>query len=390
MPAQTATTSSLRARLRVAFLAGTLGRGGAEKQLICCARALASAGAEVRIYSFTRDEANEGALREMGLRPIWIGPSTLPPLRLGTLWKRLRPYHPHVVQAFHGFANLYVGVIGRGLGALGVGALRGTLRHFEEANRAWTRPLLRMPTGLVVNSRAALQEIVRRGYLPRERIYHLPNVIDLEEFDRLARGDDAPAFAAPDRCTVMCVGRLVSQKRVDRFLRALAVASLSGVPVTGVVVGDGPERSRMVEEAKTLGLSPTEVMFLGSRSDVPALLAGADMLVSCSDHEGLPNVILEAMAAGRPVITTPAGDAATVVADGVTGYIVPFDDVEGLGNRIARLAAAPGLRERLGAAGRRLVEHAYSTDRLADRLLSIYSQMTEELGGRKAALLSGS
>jgi glycosyltransferase involved in cell wall biosynthesis len=339
----------------------------------------------VRIYSFTRGEVFEGALEDLGLPPIWIGPSTHPPLRLVSLWRRLQPYRPHVVQSFHGFANLYVGLVGRWLGALGVGALRGTLRHFEQVNGAWSRPLLRAPTGLVVNSRSVLQEIVRRGYLPGGRIFHLPNVIDLTEFDRWALLGGPVVYPESDRCTVMFVGRLVPQKRVDRFLRALVVAAQSGLPLTGVVVGDGPERSNMVALARTLGLSVGQVTFLGARSDVPALLARADMLVSCSDDEALPNVILEAMAARRPVITTPAGDAATVVADGVNGYVVPFDDVEGMGNRIARLAAAPRLRQRLGASGRRVVELRYSADGLADRILSIYRQIAEGLGERQAA-----
>jgi len=373
----------IRERLRVALLAGTLAQAGAEKQLMYCARGLAEAGVDLRIYSLTRDEAYEGVLKGLALQPSWAGPSTNPLLRLATLGKLMRSFHPHVIQSFHGFTNLYVGLIARWLGAIGVGGLRISLRHFRQANGGWTRWLLRAPTGLVVNSHAVLQEVVDSGYLARRQIYFLPNVIDLAEFDRSAQSGDAPAGAESGRCTVMFVGRLVPQKRGDRFLHVLATASRRGASIKGLVVGGGPERSAMEDLAWNLGLLPHHVAFLGPRRDVPALLTRADMLVLCSDDEGVPNVILEAMAAGRPVITTPAGDAASVVADGVTGYVVPFDDIEGMAERIAHLAASPHLRRRLGTSGRRRVEQDYSGDGLAGRLLSIYRQMAHGLGHRQ-------
>lgn len=365
--------------LRVALLAGALGQGGAEKQLVYCARALVAAGAEVRLFSLTREEACEGPLRRLGLQPIWAGPFESPFLRLIALGKQLRPFRPHVVQSFHGFTNLYVGLLGRWLGAISLGGLRTTLPHFQQANGVWTPWLLRAPAGLVVNSHALRQEIVDRGYLPLRRTFLLPNVVDLAEFDRLARPTERPVHADSGCCLAIFVGRLVPEKRGDRFLRALAAACHRGASVTGLVVGDGPERRSLEALGRTLGLSPGQVTFLGARADIPALLAQADMLVSCSDHEGMPNVVLEAMAARLPIIATPAGDLGMVVVDGVNGFVVPFDDVERMGERIAGLAASPDLRQRLGASGRQLVQQVYSVHGLGGRLLSIYRQTARGL-----------
>jgi glycosyltransferase involved in cell wall biosynthesis len=116
------------------------------------------------------------------------------------------------------------------------------------------------------------------------------------------------------------------------------------------------------------------------------------MLVLSSDREGFPNILLEAMAARIPVVATPAGDIQEVVREGVTGYVVPFDDVEGIAKRMVRLAKSPDLRHQLGEAGRQQAERIYSYEGLADRLLSTYRSIAEQQGNRRVlrALSSGS
>jgi glycosyltransferase involved in cell wall biosynthesis len=155
--------------------------------------------------------------------------------------------------------------------------------------------------------------------------------------------------------------------------------------VFGVLIGTGPERESLQTVAQQLGLGPSCVAFLGMRDDVPRLLRAADMLLMTSDEEGLPNAILEAMAAQLPVITTPAGDAGVVVQDDVTGYVVSFDDVEQIAERIVRLARSPELRRSFGRAGRLRVEQCYSSERLAASLLGIYRSIAAP-GGHERLL----
>ena len=131
---------------------------------------------------------------------------------------------------------------------------------------------------------------------------------------------------------------------------ALALAHRRFPTLKGAVFGDGPERGAMEKMAADMGMWPERVSFLGQRDDVPTLLRQADML--CSDHEGFPNVVLEGMAAGLLAITTPAGDTGVAVQDGVTGFVVSFDDTEGMAQRMTRLAESPELHHRLGEAGR--------------------------------------
>jgi glycosyltransferase involved in cell wall biosynthesis len=111
------------------------------------------------------------------------------------------------------------------------------------------------------------------------------------------------------------------------------------------------------------------------------------VFVLTSEHEGFPNVVLEAMAARLPVVTTPAGDSAEVVQDGETGFVVGFDDREALVKRIMQLADSPELRGRLGEAGRKRVEECYGSEQLAERLFAVYRDVGMELG--RGQLLRG-
>src|SRR5437660_8288665 len=108
-------------QLRVALLAGTLGQGGAEKQLVYMARALRESNVAVRVYSLTRDEFHHTALRSVGVEPIWVGRHASPLVRLGAFVRSLRAYKPHFIQSGHFFTNLYVALAARLVRAVSIG-----------------------------------------------------------------------------------------------------------------------------------------------------------------------------------------------------------------------------------------------------------------------------
>lgn len=358
----------------MALLAGTLGQGGAEKQLLYMARALVTAGVDVRVYSLTRGEFYEDPLRAIGTPPVWVGRLGHPALRIPILANALRAFRPHVIQSAHNFVNLYAALLGRFFGAVSLGAMRNSVALSQDTTGAWTKWLISAPSALLVNSQVVLEQLVGSGLIDRDRLWLVPNAIELEEFDRQppARSTDR------GRPTAMVVARLIGLKRIDCFLKALVRARMSNPALCGIVVGDGPERPALERLARELDLQPDHVTFLGARSDVPALLSRADLLVSSSDDEGCPNVILEAMAARLPVVSTPAGDARMIVRDGVSGYLVPFGDSEAMAEKMLSLARSPDVRRTFGEAGRQYIEQSYSFAGLAARLLAIYRTVAEE------------
>jgi glycosyltransferase involved in cell wall biosynthesis len=114
------------------------------------------------------------------------------------------------------------------------------------------------------------------------------------------------------------------------------------------------------------------VHFLGERSDIPQILAQSQIFALTSQREGFPNVLLEAMAASLPVLSTPAGEARTLVKDGENGFLVPMDSPQALADRLVALAQSPTLRKKLGHAGRQMVEAQYGTAGLSNALLAVY------------------
>jgi glycosyltransferase involved in cell wall biosynthesis len=174
------------------------------------------------------------------------------------------------------------------------------------------------------------------------------------------------------------VSRLDPVKRVDVLLRA--VAELDGVHA--FVVGYGAEEGRLKAMAKALGRvhgrSDGWIRFAGYQEDVWPWLAACDVFVLSSDWEGMPNAVLEAMGAGLPVVATAVGGTPDVVVDGVTGLLVPAADPAALAAVLERLIGDPGLRQRMGEAGRRRVEQRFSAQRMVERTQSLYERVLIE------------
>ena len=162
----------------------------------------------------------------------------------------------------------------------------------------------------------------------------------------------AAVGSAGDRQGFVTVARLVPQKGMDVLIRALAQTSGAAQDWTLTLVGDGPERAALEQQVQQAGLQE-KVHFLGFRSDPQTFLLKAGVFVLPSRFEGMPNALLEAMAMGLAVVVTDASPGPLeVVEHGLSGLVVPSDDPSAMADALDRLAAAPALRERLGAAAR--------------------------------------
>jgi glycosyltransferase involved in cell wall biosynthesis len=190
------------------------------------------------------------------------------------------------------------------------------------------------------------------------------------------------------RVIAAAVGSLHPCKRFDRFLEALALARRSEPALAGILAGtDRGERSALQAKARSLKLAPPDLIFAGECANVPALLSRAGLLVLSSAYEGFPNVILEAMAARLPVISTPAGDAARIVKHGQTGYVVTGEDIAKMAGFMVQLAQSPALREALGRTGRQRAEKEYSFESLTERLLDSFHLFAGKKGRASLACM---
>jgi glycosyltransferase involved in cell wall biosynthesis len=191
-----------------------------------------------------------------------------------------------------------------------------------------------------------------------------------ERIEVIANGIEPPAavhgqrLAAPHEFGVLCVARLQVEKRVGLFVEAVAAARRREPGIRGFVAGDGDQRPQLERIAAGSG-----VELLGERSDVPALLAGADAFALSSGAEALPLGILEAMGHGLPVVAPDLGGIADAVLHGRTGLLVAPGDGGALADALVELARDPERARRMGAAGRARQRERFDAETMADAYL---------------------
>jgi glycosyltransferase involved in cell wall biosynthesis len=222
----------------------------------------------------------------------------------------------------------------------------------------------------------------------------IPSMVDLDEFHPGDREAIRREWGVGETTPVVgWVGRLDRKKRVEDVIRAFARVAPSWPEAQLAIVG-GPD-AFMPEYADELrGLTreldlAQRVLFLGDRPDVPQLMAGVDVLAWLSEDEGMPHVLIEAGAAGVPVIATPDVGAVDVVADGMTGLLVPHRDPAAVARALDRLLADPMLRRHLGANLRRQVEQQWSAAAVVPRWEKLFNEVIGEREDTRRQDLTG-
>ena len=159
----------------------------------------------------------------------------------------------------------------------------------------------------------------------------------------------------------MCTARLSEQKGIDILLQAMARALHNGVRCKCIIVGDGPLRDQLMEQAREMGLCGY-VFFEGFQKDVRPYLQAGSAFILTSHREGLPLSILEAMACGLPCLVTEVGGNAEAVIDQIHGLVVPPGSVDAVADAISHLATHPDERARMSRAARSRVCEAFDID----------------------------
>jgi glycosyltransferase involved in cell wall biosynthesis len=241
--------------------------------------------------------------------------------------------------------------------------------------------IYRWPDGYITTGEMIREHLIGKG-IPTDRVVSIPTGVDLGRF---SAGVDGKRIReefgiAPETFLVSMIGVLRSWKRHDLLLEALRLLKGRSVPVRALVVGEGPRREVIAEEIREKGISDVALL-TGYREDIPEILAASDAVVLASDRfEGVPQVILQAMAMTRPVVASPVGGIPEVVRPEETGLLCPAGDGPAYGDALSRLAGDPDLRERLGRAGRELVLAGYTATAMGDRTESFYSRLTGKKG----------
>jgi glycosyltransferase involved in cell wall biosynthesis len=366
----------------VVLFTDTAGFGGAERALLALAARLDRARWAPVLYHHADGETGpllEGA-DAVGLPRVavprmpdgLVGAKELPSFVAHLRSRRPGVFHAHLTWPLACKFGLVAAIVAR------VPATVATVQLFPPftptaPTRAQYRYLGRAVGRYVAVSRDVAVKLCRAFGWNGERIEVLHNGVDLERF-AIAPEDGlrAELSRGGTQRVVLVPTRLDPQKGLPFLVEA--ACRVEGAHF--VVAGEGPERRRLDSAIRKAGIAD-RISLLGYRADVPELVAASDLVVLPSLYEGLPLVVVEAMAGSRPVVATAVGGTDEAVVDGETGLLVPAADEGALASAITRLLEDPALARRFGEAGRRRAEAAFSDGAVAARVEEIYDELLE-------------
>ncbi|MFL6280146.1 MAG: glycosyltransferase [Vicinamibacterales bacterium] len=254
----------------------------------------------------------------------------------------------------------------------GVPVRIGSRRELNPDKTAWQiraqRAAYRLATKVVANSPAA-EQVLRQEGLAAGSIAMIPNGVDLAAYtDRTA---------AKEIRRIVTVANLRPEKEHETLIASAAALVGSHPDLRFQVVGDGPRKRQLQDLVTARGLS-RQVEFLGHRDDVPSLLAAADAFVLPSRSEAFPNSVIEAMAAGLPVVASAVGGLLDLIDGGRTGLLVAPSDVEALTSALRFLIENPARAASMGRAARTEIQQRYSFDRMVSAFERLYASNLEQ------------
>jgi glycosyltransferase involved in cell wall biosynthesis len=338
----------------------------------------------------------ESAALERGIEPVYIHAlqreisPVVDSVAVAQVVRLIRQLRPHIVHTHTAKA----GAVGRIAARLAGSArppvvvhtfhghvLRGYFSPSKtEGFRRLESRLARFSNALIAVSPEVRDDLLALGVAPPEKIVVVRLGLDLEARTAVAPGaadELRHALGIPlGSFLVGWLGRLTDIKRPADLLQAFA--RLDVQPAAHLLVsGDGPLRADMESLAGALGIGD-RVHFTGFRSDVGTVYAACDAIALTSANEGTPVSVIEALAAGRPAVSTDVGGVSDVIRDGRSGFLVPAGDVAAIADRLATLASNPTLRREFGDAGREDVIPRYSVPRLVGDIDALYRRLLDD------------
>jgi glycosyltransferase involved in cell wall biosynthesis len=384
--------------IRLLRVIGRLNVGGPAIQAITLSKRMEALGYETTLVRGT-EGPHEGSMdylaERLSVAPVRLrslrrelGPHDLAAMaKLTTMLRSSRPdvMHTHAAKA-GALGRLAAVLSGRRAPRVVVHTFHGHVlsgyfsRPVATAFTTVERTLARRASMLVAVSHEVRDDLVRLRIAPASKITVVRLGFDLAPFDvpperrrALAAEFRRSAGIPLDAQVVTLVARLVPIKRVDRYLQ-IARKLQRRSDAYFLIVGDGELASSLQSSEDARALGP-RLVWAGLRRDMPAVMAGSDVAVLTSDNEGTPVSLIEAQAAGVPVVSTKVGGVPSAVRDGETGLLAERRDVDGFAESVGTLLRDRELATELGAAGRRHVLTSFSLDRLVSDLDRLYREL---------------
>ncbi|MET7466289.1 glycosyltransferase [Nonomuraea sp. NPDC005501] len=366
---------------RVVLLINELGLGGTEAQVSLLAEGLLARDIETHVIALHRGGPYADRLcrtgvhvHELGFGAIGASPAALlANLRaVVRLVRLLRGLRPQVLHAFL-YASYVLGAPAARLARVPVVVAGRRSQSLFKRGRRWVFALETLATRLthhvVANATAVAQDARATERVPARKLSVIHNGLPDSAFDPVA-----PEHVDTPFPVLLCVANLHQAKGHRFLLEAAALLGRRGRPCTLVLVGDGPERAALEKQAADLGV---DARFHGFRLDTAPLLPRADAVVMPSLTEGMSNAVMEAMAAGRPVVATAVGGTPELLGE-TRGVLVPAYGARPLADAVLALLDDPARAASLGAAARDWAREHLGVEAMVGRHVDLYQRLLAE------------
>ena len=385
-------------RIKILYVIGQLSRGGAERQTAELVKRLPRDLFEPVVCCLRGRDVLSDEMEDAGVRVIYLGKKrgvlSGATLRLANLIRRERPAVLHSYLFSANWRSLLVGRLMRV--PLIISSVRNVDIHVKSATIAIEWALAGLTDRVIANAGAVKDHVAHRHLIPAEKIHVVYNGVSLARANGRRESEGGPGNAgdpgvagaheigevpATERASagpcVAMIASLTPKKDHGTFLEAVKLMTKDAPEVRFRIVGEGALRDKLADRVTSMGLTGV-VELTGARDDIGALLSEIDVSVLTSLKEGCSNVVLESMAAGCPLVITDVGGNRELIEDGVTGYLVPPGDAAGIARRVLELLQDPGLRRRMGEAGRACVRSGFTVGRMVDDTVAFYLSVLKE------------
>ena len=377
-----------RPRRKVFYFLDSLDVGGTETQAVELALRISENAYDVTLGCLRAKgplleklKGSAVAIREF--HPVGGMDSPRGMYQLARLAAYLRREKFDVVHTHDLWTNLMGVLAARMAGVPAIVSSRRDLAHFDwyqGRRRHWLRRIQNLSGVVLANATPIRDALISEDGFAPEKLRVIHNGVDTVKFQRGSRDRERLFPGTLDQKLVVLVGNMHTDVKGHPWLIDAAPAVLKEFPQTRFVfAGDGDSRPVFEEQAAKLGMQ-ANFIFLGRRSDIPDVLASCDIAVLPSRAEGLPNAVLEYMAAGLPTIASRVGGNSELVEDGVTGLLVPHEDSAAIAGALLRLLRDHDLSRKIAERGRKLAVENYSFERLIREMDSLYTELLRRRG----------
>jgi L-malate glycosyltransferase len=295
----------------------------------------------------------------------------------------LRAGHFQIVHTHDLYANLLgipAAVIARVPVIISSRRDLGHLDWYRTRRRVWLRWLQNLSTVVLANAGAIRESLLREDHFAPEKVRVIYNGIDVDKFATVARDRNWLISGSEHEKWIALVGNMHSDVKGHLCLIEAAVVIRREFPEARfLLIGDGAQRANFERQVAELSLQGN-FSFLGRRDDVPRILACCDIGVLPSEAEGLPNAVLEYLAAGLPTVASRVGGNSEIIQDGETGLLVPPHDSSALAERVLWLIRHPETAAGIGKRGREYVSTNFSFQQMIHNTDQLYSDLLHARG----------